>query len=256
MQDDQLKREKDNAYWERNQLVAALSKMFPSHLAKHPEEDKDWEEDWRTIVVVYLNADDDVNKNFRVSERTVTKIMGSPYYQLTWHIHDSEIPLFDHLTYQTILNDEQVNIQNQVTSYDWQNTKFIWDGHTTEEKYRRLRSLNDGYLVTRLAGVKQSISEAEAKGKASGERTVRSIANTELQGAGLSSYENAEIIPPELQGSIGYPTKPSARKITEKIFKLIMQHHLSKIENTHEVEENRDTMGMASSGYDKRITRE
>jgi len=51
---EELTRAKDNAYWERNQVVAALSKLLPSHLAKHPESDKDWEDDWRNIVVIHV----------------------------------------------------------------------------------------------------------------------------------------------------------------------------------------------------------
>lgn len=101
---DALKKQKDNAYWERNQLVAALSKLFPSFLTKHPETDKEWESDWRTIVVINLPSREDFAKGG----------------QLTWHIHDSEIAMFDHLEY--------VN-------------HFEWDGHTTEEKYRRLRKM-------------------------------------------------------------------------------------------------------------------
>jgi hypothetical protein len=109
---EQLEKEKNQAYWERNQLVSALSKIFPSHLAKHPESDKEWEDDWRTIVVIYLPADK--NREFKDS-------IGSPVcdYQMTWHIHDHDLPMFDHLQYE----------------------EYEWDGHTTEEKYRRLRCL-------------------------------------------------------------------------------------------------------------------
>src|SRR3954468_18033594 len=39
-------KEKDNAYWERDQLVVVLSKLWEAHLARHPEEDKEWEDDW------------------------------------------------------------------------------------------------------------------------------------------------------------------------------------------------------------------
>ena len=38
---------KDLAYWERNQLVAYLSKEFQSWLELHPKEDTSWENDWR-----------------------------------------------------------------------------------------------------------------------------------------------------------------------------------------------------------------
>jgi hypothetical protein len=63
---------KDLAYWERNQLVCLLTKIFPSHLAKHTHED--WEDDWRNIVCIH-----------------------TPHGQATWHIHDSELKYFNHL---------------------------------------------------------------------------------------------------------------------------------------------------------------
>ena len=53
----ELERQKDNAYWERNQLVAALSKIFLSHLAKHPEEDKEWNELKKGISKLAKNWD-------------------------------------------------------------------------------------------------------------------------------------------------------------------------------------------------------
>lgn len=65
---------KNAAYKERDQLVAALSKLFPSYLCHHPEDDKEWDEDWKWIVIVNL-----------------------PTGQCSWHIHDSEITWFDHL---------------------------------------------------------------------------------------------------------------------------------------------------------------
>jgi hypothetical protein len=71
---ESLKAQKDAAYAERNMLVAALSKLLPSHLARHPDEDTTWEDDWRWIVVV-----------------------NGPAGQMTWHIHDSERENFNHL---------------------------------------------------------------------------------------------------------------------------------------------------------------
>lgn len=88
-----LREAKDGAYRERNQLVAFLSKLYPSHRARHPASDETWENDWRWIICIH-----------------------SPFGQLSWHIHDSDLPMFEHL--ETNLND--------------------WDGHSTEEKYRRL----------------------------------------------------------------------------------------------------------------------
>jgi hypothetical protein len=112
MNEEQLQKQKNQAYWERNQLIAALSKLFPAHLAKHPKEDTTWDDDWRTIVVIYLPAK--VNREF-------SEVLDGPVKdeQLTWHIHDTDVPMFDHLNYKD----------------------YYWDGHTTEEKYRRLRKL-------------------------------------------------------------------------------------------------------------------
>lgn len=38
---------KDQAYWERNQLVSALSKIYPSSRGLHPLSDKKWDKEWR-----------------------------------------------------------------------------------------------------------------------------------------------------------------------------------------------------------------
>lgn len=90
---DAERKSKDRAYTERNRLVAFISKLYPSHRARHPALDEAWEDDWRWIICIH-----------------------APFGQLTWHIHDSHLPMFEHL--ETKLGD--------------------WDGHTTEEKYRRL----------------------------------------------------------------------------------------------------------------------
>lgn len=85
---------KDHAYDERNRLVAWLASMFPSSLERHPDEDETWEDDWRWIVFI-----------------------DGPTGQLSWHLHDSHLALFDHVP------------------------RFggrTWDGHTSEEKYGRI----------------------------------------------------------------------------------------------------------------------
>jgi hypothetical protein len=69
-----LEKQKNQAYSERDRMVAAISAVYPSHLQRHPEEDAEWEDDWRWIVVVKL-----------------------PTGQATWHIHNSELKWFDHL---------------------------------------------------------------------------------------------------------------------------------------------------------------
>ena len=57
-------------YHERDQLVAALTKHFPSHYAI----DETCEPEWRHVICVHL-----------------------PTGQATWHIHESEYDLFAHL---------------------------------------------------------------------------------------------------------------------------------------------------------------
>jgi len=69
-----LREEKRAAYAERNRLVAALSKLWPSHLADHPADDLMWDDEWRTIVCIH-----------------------SPVGQLTWHIKRGEKAWFAHL---------------------------------------------------------------------------------------------------------------------------------------------------------------
>lgn len=65
---------KDNAYRERNHLVRVLTRLYDAHLSRHPDDDKDWENDWRWIVCVH-----------------------TPAGQACWHIHDSEVSSFQHL---------------------------------------------------------------------------------------------------------------------------------------------------------------
>ena len=47
----------------------------------------------------------------------------SPEGQLSWHIADSDLDLFGRVPW---------------------NSKVVWDGHTTEEKYERIRDLTHG----------------------------------------------------------------------------------------------------------------
>jgi hypothetical protein len=74
----ELENQKNGAYSERDRLVCALSKVFPSSLERHPDSDRSWDDDWRWIVFVDL-----------------------PTGQATWHIHDSELNWFDHLPRKT-----------------------------------------------------------------------------------------------------------------------------------------------------------
>jgi len=99
---EELTVSKDQAYKERNQLVCVLSKLFPSWLERHPDEDESWEDDWRTIVFI-----------------------DTPAGQASWHIHDVEVANFNHL---------EMREGNS------------WDGHTTEEKYKRLSNIECNHL--------------------------------------------------------------------------------------------------------------
>lgn len=115
----ELEKQKNNAYWERNQLVSALSKLMPAWLGKHDENDKGWEKDWRTIVFMEIPA------KFRFPGDEV--LYQDFPHQISWHIHDSDIPMFDHLAYEYC---------DKISG-----TSYKWDGHNTEEKYRRLRTI-------------------------------------------------------------------------------------------------------------------
>lgn len=98
-----LIQQKDEAYAERNRLVALLTLLFPASLERHPENEV-WEDDWRWIVFIDL-----------------------PTGQVSWHIHDSELPLFEHIS---------------------RNQGRVWDGHTTEEKYLRIEQMKDRYSTS------------------------------------------------------------------------------------------------------------
>lgn len=67
---------KDAAYAERDQVVALCAKMARAMglrvgMGLHPEDDKDWDPEWRHIVYIDL-----------------------PTGQVSWHVRDSEMPLF------------------------------------------------------------------------------------------------------------------------------------------------------------------
>lgn len=68
----EMEARKDAAYLERNQLVAALSKCFPSGVGR--TEIPGWSPDWHNCVYVDL-----------------------PTGQVSWHFHDSHGHLFNHL---------------------------------------------------------------------------------------------------------------------------------------------------------------
>jgi hypothetical protein len=107
-----LMAQKDRAYRERNRLVAHLSRGFLSHPARHSDDDPTWARDWMAIVCVHGQRAWLEPGPFGGSWRQVPE-------QMSWHIHDAEVPLFSHL---------------EMRPGDW-------DGHDTDEKYRRLARL-------------------------------------------------------------------------------------------------------------------
>lgn len=119
---ESLQEEKNQAYKERNLLVAFLSKIFPSHLSRHEANDISWDDEWRWIVCVH-----------------------APSAQMTWHIHDSEYPNFVHLAHSSVVDID--NEKNVFFANDW-------DGHTTEEKYERLKQLGDKMYADRKVDVR------------------------------------------------------------------------------------------------------
>lgn len=105
---DQLTKEKNQAYSERNKVVAALATILASaelnvYLAKHDEEDSLWDKEWRNILVI---------ETFKG--------------QITWHLHDSDLPLFKQFEF---------------------NPAYKYDGHTTEEKYKRLAEFTSHFEI-------------------------------------------------------------------------------------------------------------
>ena len=100
-----MEERKDKAYEERNRVVALLARLLPSGLAKTAIEG--WSEEWHNCV--YINT---------------------PVGQLSWHIHDSQMHLFEGLP------------------------PYVgeWDGHTTEVKYDKIESMNKTFDNQRNSG--------------------------------------------------------------------------------------------------------
>lgn len=87
--------ERDKAYEERAKLVAFLAAVYPAELAEAESDSGAW---WLVFV-------------------------STPAGQMSWHIHEDDLDLFEHLH-----DKPQTSLSN-------------WDGHTTEQKYERLADL-------------------------------------------------------------------------------------------------------------------
>jgi hypothetical protein len=113
--------QKNAAYKERDACVALIAKMavaleFKAGLGRHDENDQFWDGDWMNIVFIEL-----------------------PNGQLSWHVHDSEMHLFEGLP-----------------KYEG-----TWDGHTTPEKYTRMEETTVRQLQAWNAREMAKLAEGE-----------------------------------------------------------------------------------------------
>lgn len=82
---DKMEARKDAAYYERNQVVAALCKCFPAGRAKTAIEG--WSEDWHSCVYIDLPTGQ-VTWHYRDSHATLFEFL--PMYQGKWDGHSTE----------------------------------------------------------------------------------------------------------------------------------------------------------------------
>jgi hypothetical protein len=90
----------DSVYDERDQLVAFLSRIFPSYIGPVDDPEPGWN------YAVYIET---------------------PEGQLSWHVPDRELGLY----FRDLRMCDDAN----------------WDGHTTEEKYRRLSQVGTEWIA-------------------------------------------------------------------------------------------------------------
>jgi hypothetical protein len=95
------RRAKDQAYSERNALVAVMTKVWPSHLLDHPRNLPDYDPEYPVAVCVHIPEAG----------------------QQGWHVHRDELHLFSHLKGLDIPSCPG------------------WQPYSTQEKYQRLGQL-------------------------------------------------------------------------------------------------------------------
>lgn len=117
----------ESVYRERAFLLALLTRMYGHYMAdiggprpcawlgRH--EGLPWDDEWRWVV--YLDLDEG---------------------QVSWHIHRDELPLFDHLLrYEPHPDADNAGILSDPSGESIiVDRRFACDGHSTDEKYRRL----------------------------------------------------------------------------------------------------------------------
>ena len=116
----------NEAYAERNLCVSALVSLAMSEgwvcgLGRHQEPDGSFSRPITTAGEEWPSGDENIGKITASWDPEWTNVVfiDLPFGQVSWHIHDSEMPLFADLP-----------------PYD-----RPWDGHTTAEKYARLAQL-------------------------------------------------------------------------------------------------------------------
>jgi hypothetical protein len=97
-----LAAQKDGAYKERQMCVLAIARAAE-----------------RLGCPVWLAQHDPADASWDADWRTILFIELHTG-QVSWHLHDSEVPMFEQFRY----------------THPW----AAWDGHSTEEKYRRLQA--------------------------------------------------------------------------------------------------------------------
>lgn len=113
----QAEAERDGAYRERAQLLAWLAVLRPATTVIAPAPDIDEPADMTGWQMLYL-------------------VVGGQ--QMTWHIHPRDAHLFDHV--------EHVGVDD---------ARAVWDGHSTDQKYERMRSHIRSLAHTPTAGTVQ-----------------------------------------------------------------------------------------------------
>ena len=107
----ELEAERDGAYNERNRLVALLAAIMPS--AKTRTNIPGWDPAWDGCIFIEL-----------------------PTGQASWHYHEREAELFDHVTERHV----------------------EWDGHSTAQKYERIAACRSDLagIATRAAPAQET----------------------------------------------------------------------------------------------------
>jgi hypothetical protein len=122
---------KDAAYYERNQVVAALAKCFPSGVARTAIEG--WSEDWHGCVYIDL-----------------------PTGQASWHFHDSQAHLFAGLPAYTKPWDGHTTEEKYARLAALQTVSFTNCCQKMDRAQERIRSLeatNAHLLVLKKLGL-------------------------------------------------------------------------------------------------------